>query len=196
MTLQAIAAMAANRVIGDGDRLPWRLPEDLARFKRLTMGGTLLLGRKTYESIGRPLPGRTTVVVSRQPGYAPEGVLVAGSLDEALERAGAAPAPLDPVGRLPRALRAASRRSSESNGASAEVTGEGNVWIAGGAEIYRQALGRAERLYLTRIEADFPGDAFFPELDPDTWHLVEEERRPATEGFPHPYRFEVWERRL
>ena len=159
--ISAIAAMAANRVIGDRDRLPWRLPEDLARFKRLTMGGTLLLGRKTYESIGRPLPGRTTVVVSRQPGYAPEGVLVAGSIDLALERAG-----------------------------------EGNVWIAGGAEIYRQALDRAERLHLTRIEADFPGDAFFPELDPDTWHLVEEERRPATEGFPHPYRFEVWERRL
>ncbi|MEA2694283.1 MAG: dihydrofolate reductase, partial [Acidobacteriota bacterium] len=120
--------MAANRVIGDGNRLPWRLPEDLARFKRLTMGGTLILGRKTYESIGRPLPGRKTVVVSRQPGYAPEGVLVARSIEEALERAG-----------------------------------EGNVWIAGGAEIYRQALDKAERLYLTRIEAEVPGDAFFPE---------------------------------
>ncbi|HEV7514818.1 MAG TPA: dihydrofolate reductase, partial [Thermoanaerobaculia bacterium] len=130
MSLQAIAAMAANRVIGDGNRLPWRLPEDLARFKRLTMGGTLILGRKTYESIGRPLPGRKMVVVSRQPGYAAEGVLVARSIEEALERAG-----------------------------------EGNVWIAGGAEIYRQALGKAERLYLTRIEAEFPGDAFFPEID-------------------------------
>jgi len=160
MSLQAIAAMAANRVIGDGNRLPWHLPEDLARFKRLTMGGTLLLGRKTWESIGRPLPGRRMVVVSRQPVYAPEGVLVAGSIEEALERAG-----------------------------------EGNVWIAGGAEIYRQALDRCERLYLTRIEAEIPGDAFFPEIDPAVWHLVEEERRTATEGFPHPYRFEVWERR-
>jgi dihydrofolate reductase len=159
MTLQAIAAMASNRVIGDGNRLPWRLPEDLARFKRLTMGGTLILGRKTYESIGRPLPGRKTVVVSRQPGYAPEEVTVARSIAEALERAG-----------------------------------EGNVWIAGGAEIYRQALDKAERLYLTRIEAEFPGDAFFPEIDLDAWRRVEEERREAGEGFPHSYRFEVWER--
>jgi dihydrofolate reductase len=152
--------MAANRVIGDGNRLPWRLPEDLARFKRLTMGGTLILGRKTYESIGRPLPGRKMVVVSRQPGYAPEGVLVARSIAEALDRAG-----------------------------------EGNVWIAGGAEIYRQALDKAERLYLTRIEAEVSGDAFFPEIDEAVWHLVEEERREAGEGFPYPYQFEVWERR-
>jgi dihydrofolate reductase len=156
--IAAIAAMSANRVIGDHDRLPWRLPEDLARFKRLTMGGTLLLGRKTYESIGRPLPGRQTVVVSRQPGYAPEGVTVASSIEEALEKA---------------------EREQ--------------VWIAGGAEIYRQALDRAERLHLTRIEAEFPGDAFFPELDPRVWRMVEEERREAGEGFPHPYRFEVWE---
>jgi dihydrofolate reductase len=163
MTLQAIAAiaaMAANRVIGDGNRLPWRLPEDLARFKRLTMGGTLILGRKTYESIGRPLPGRKTVVVSRQPGYALDGVLVARSIEEALERAG-----------------------------------EGNVWIAGGAEIYRQALDKAERLYLTRIEAEVPGDAFFPEIDEAVWRKVEEERREAGEAFPYPYQFEVWERR-
>jgi dihydrofolate reductase len=158
--IAAIAAMAANRVIGDGDRLPWRLPEDLARFKKLTMGGTLLLGRKTYESIGRPLPGRKMVVVSRRPGYAPEGVVVARSIEEALAKAG-----------------------------------EGTTWIAGGAEIYRQALDRAERLYLTRIAADFPGDAFFPELDPEAWRLLEAEDRLATEGFPHPYRFEVWERR-
>ncbi len=160
-SIAAIAAMSANRVIGDHDRLPWHLPADLARFKRLTMGGTLLLGRKTYESIGRPLPGRQTVVVSRQPGYAPAGVTVAGSILEALQKA---------------------ERE--------------NVWIAGGAEIYRQALDLAARLYLTRIEAEFPGDAFFPELDPRAWHLVEhlvEEK--AGEGFAHLYRFEVWERR-
>src|SRR6476660_6730302 len=88
MSVQAIAAMAANRVIGDGNRLPWHLPEDLARFKRLTMGGTLILGRKTWKSIGRPLPGRRIVVVTRQPVYAPEGVTVVRSIEEALERAG------------------------------------------------------------------------------------------------------------
>ena len=162
MSLQAIAAMAANRVIGDGDRLPWHLPEDLARFKRLTMGGTLILGRKTWESIGRPLPGRRMVVVTRQPVYAPEGVTVARSIEEALERA------------------------REGKG-----EGEGNVWIAGGAEIYRQALDRCERLYLTRIEAEFPGDAFFPEIDEAVWRKVEEERRAAGS---FGYRFETWER--
>src|SRR5262249_38753908 len=153
-----IAAVAANGVIGDGDRLPWRLPEDLARFKRLTMGGTLVLGRKTWESIGRPLPGRRMIVVSRKVGYAPSGVTVAGSRAEALENGGE----------------------------------EGNVWIGGGGEIYRQALDLMERLYLTRIEAEFPGDAFFPELDPGAWRLVEEERRAAGEGAPFAYRFEVW----
>ncbi|RKH19731.1 dihydrofolate reductase [Corallococcus sp. CA047B] len=86
--LSAIVAMAANRTIGQGNTLPWRLPQDLARFKRLTMGHTLVMGRKTYESIGRPLPGRTTVVLTRQPDWAaPPGVQVARSVDEALEQA-------------------------------------------------------------------------------------------------------------
>ena len=84
MRLSAIVAMASNRVIGANNQLPWRLPADLARFKRLTMGHTLVMGRKTYESIGRPLPGRTMIVVTRQRGYAPQGVKVAHSVDEAL----------------------------------------------------------------------------------------------------------------
>jgi dihydrofolate reductase len=84
MRLSAIVAMASNRVIGVGNALPWRLPADLKRFKQLTMGHTLVLGRKTYESIGRPLPGRTMVVVTRQRDYAPEGVKVVHSVDEAL----------------------------------------------------------------------------------------------------------------
>ncbi len=84
MKLSAIVAMASNRVIGANNQLPWRLPADLARFKRLTMGHAIVMGRKTYESIGRPLPGRTMIVVTRQHGYAPEGVKVAHSVDEAL----------------------------------------------------------------------------------------------------------------
>ena len=87
MRLSAIVAMAANRGIGLNNQLPWRLPADLARFQRLTMGHTLVLGRKTDESIGRPLPGRTLIAVTRQPGYAPGGVKVAHSLDEALAQA-------------------------------------------------------------------------------------------------------------
>jgi dihydrofolate reductase len=158
--MNAIAAMAANRVIGAGNDLPWRLPEDMARFKRLTMGGTLILGRKTFESIDGVLPGRKLVVVTRQPLYAPPGAIVTRTIDEALEKAGTE-----------------------------------NVWLAGGAEIYRQALNRCERLYLTVIEIEFPGDAFFPEIDPHLWRLAEVERREAGERVPYAYRFELWERR-
>jgi|HubBroStandDraft_3_1064219.scaffolds.fasta_scaffold25548_2 dihydrofolate reductase len=142
--LSLIAAMAANRVIGAGNALPWRLPADLRRFKRLTMGACLVMGRRTWESIGRPLPGRTTVVVSRRPGYAAPGALVAHSLPAALD---------------------AARRA-----------GEGETFVAGGAEVYRQTLALADRLYLTVIHRDFAGDALFPAFDPAGWRLIEAER--------------------
>ena len=156
--LSAIVAMAANRCIGRDNALPWRLPADLKRFKQLTLGHTLVMGRRTYESIGRPLPGRTTVVVTRQPGYAPQGVRVAHSLEQAL------------------------------------VLAEGDeVFIAGGADLYRQTLERVDRLYLTRIERDYAGDTFFPEVDLSRWRLVAEEPHPATETAP-PFSFLTYER--
>lgn len=160
MRLSIIAAMSANRVIGRNGKLPWRLPADLARFKSLTTGHCLLMGRKTFESIGRPLPGRTTVVISRRRDYAPGGVLVAHSLEEALRMA----------------------------------TGE-EVFIAGGAQIYRQTLGRADRLYLTVLDREFEGDAFFPEYDESGWRLVSEERHEPAEETSYAYRFLVYERR-
>lgn len=158
MTLSAIVAMAANRCIGRDNTLPWRLPADLKRFKQLTMGHTLVMGRKTYESIGRPLPGRTTVVVTRQRDYAPEGVRVAHSLEQAL-----ALAPGD------------------------------EVFLAGGADLYRQAMGHVRRLYLTRIDRDYEGDTFFPEVDLSGWRLVAEEHHPATATEP-PFSFLTYER--
>lgn len=159
MRLSAIVAMAANRVIGAGNQLPWRLSADLARFKRLTMGHTLVLGRKTYESIGRPLPGRTFIVVTRQRDYAPAGVTVAHSVDEAL--------------------------------ALARARGDDEVFIAGGADIYAQTMDRIDRLYLTRIERDVPGDTYFPEVDLSGWRLVEEERHPEGDL---PFAFLTYER--
>ena len=159
MTLSAIVAMASNRCIGKDNTLPWRLPADLKRFKQLTMGHTLVMGRKTYESIGRPLPGRTTVVVTRQRDYAPEGVRVAHSLEQALELA----------------------------------RGDDEAFIAGGADLYRQALERVRRLYLTRIDRDYPGDTFFPEMDLSGWRLVTEEPHPATATEP-PFSFLTYER--
>lgn len=166
MKMSLIAAMAANRVIGRDNRLPWHLPADLKRFKRLTMGHTLIMGRKTFESIGRPLPGRSTVVVTRQAGYAPPGVQVAHSMREALDLA----APAD----------------------------DEEVFIAGGAELFRETLPLADRLHLTLIEKEFEGDTFFPDFDPADWRLVEEERHEPDETdteVPYGYTFQIHDRR-
>ena len=157
--MSLIAAMAKNRAIGLGNGLPWHLPPDLRRFKALTTGRTLIMGRKTFETLKGPLPWRTTIVVTRRPDYAPHGVIVARSIDEALARA----------------------QGDE-------------VFVAGGEDVFRQTLERADRIYLTRIEQDFPGDTFFPEYDESAWRLTEREDHPATEKYP-AYSFEIWERR-
>lgn len=163
MKISLIAAMARNRVIGRDNRLPWRLPADLRRFKELTLGHTLLVGRRTFESIGRPLPGRKMLVVSRREGYAPEGVRVARSVQEALDLA--------------------------------REAGEAELFVGGGAEIYRQTLPVADRLHLTRIEEDVPGDAYFPEFDEAQWRLVDREDHEPSEGVPFAWSFQVYDRR-
>jgi dihydrofolate reductase len=161
MTISLMAAMAGNRAIGIDNRLPWRLPADQRYFKAKTMGHTVIMGRRTFDSISRrALPGRPTIVVTRQPGYAAPGVEVAHSLDEAL----------------------------------AKAQGD-EVFVVGGEVIFREALPKADRLYLTRIEQDFPGDTFFPDFDESAWQLVERERHEATAETPFAYSFEVWERR-
>ena len=136
-----IAAVAANGVIGNGNSIPWRLPSDFAHFKRMTVGKPLIMGRKTFESIGRPLPGRTNIVVTRQEGYQPDGVIVISSLEAALEHAQSI---------------AAHDRANE-------------VMIGGGAEIYAQALPIADRLYITHVGANPPGDAYFPPVSQLDW---------------------------
>lgn len=139
-----IAAVGRNGVIGSDNQLPWRLPTDFAFFKRMTMGKPLVMGRKTFESIGKPLAGRTTIVVSRQPDYRPEGVEVCAGIAAAIER-----------GRE-----------------VAEAAGVGEVMVAGGAEIYRQAIAGADRLYITHVEANPSGDAVFPGLDENVWRVA------------------------
>ena len=156
--LSLIVAMAANGVIGRGGDLPWRLPADLARFRRITMGHVLLMGRRTYESIGRPLPGRTSLVLTRQPSFRPPGVLVASNLDQAL----------------------------------AQVADRDEVFVIGGADIYRQTLPRVERLYVTRVLADVDGDVYFPEFDFGQWEQCEDVYRPADEKNGWPVRFQVY----
>jgi dihydrofolate reductase len=159
-----VAALARNRVIGRRNELPWRLPEDLRRFKTLTLGHPVVMGRKTHESIlgalGRPLPGRLNIVVTRSTDYAAPGCIVATSLEAAL--AAAPPAE--------------------------------EIFVIGGAEIYRAALATADRLHLTEIDADYDGDAWFPKLPPDRWREVSRESRPHGAEFPHDYAFVVYER--
>ena len=130
MRLSIIAAMARNRVIGRNNRLPWHLPADWRRFKRLTMGHHLIMGRKTFESIGRPLPGRICIVLSGQRSYAPPGVQVAASLEDAL--------------RLTR--------------------GDDEVFVGGGAGVYRQTLSLANRMYLTLLPDNFEGTLGSPAM--------------------------------
>ena len=141
-----IWAMARNRVIGRGNALPWRLPADLAHFKALTLGHPVIMGRKTFESLGRPLPNRTNIVVTRDRNYAPPDCLVAHSLDEALDMAN------------PRV-----------------AAPDGLVFVIGGEDLYRQTLPLAQRLYVTEVDADIQGDAYFPEIDRHEW--TERERR-------------------
>ena len=161
MRITLIAAMAANRSIGLDNRLPWRLPADQRRFKALTLGHSMIMGRRTFDSIGgRPLPGRPTIVVTRDPAWSAPGVEVAHSVDEAL----------------------------------AKAQGE-EVFVAGGEEIFRLALSRADLIQLTRIDRDFPGDTFFPEFAEGDWEVVEREDHGPTEKAPFSYSFLVLDRK-
>ncbi len=144
LPLVLVAAIARNRVIGDGVRLLWRLSSDLQRFKALTLGKPLVMGRKTFQSIGRPLPGRETIVVTRDQNFAAEGVHVAHGLDAALALA-----------------------EGRAHGMGADA-----VIVAGGAEIYAQTIGRADRLAVTEVALAPPGDALFPPIDPARWREV------------------------
>ncbi len=162
-----IAAVARNGVIGNGNAMPWRLPGDFAFFKRTTMGKPLVMGRATFESIGRPLPGRTNIVVSRRPGFQPDGVIVIDDLDAALEHAHAI----------------------------AQADGAAEVMVGGGGEIYRQAMPRADRLYVTHVELEPEGDTRFPSISPEEWRLSGEL---ATERDPRDtasYHICVYDRR-
>jgi len=181
-----IAAVARHRVLGRDGGIPWRLPADLKRFQQRTMGHPLVMGRRTWESIGRPLPGRRMVVVTRQVEYLPHDevsgevaakVIVVPSLEAALDRA-------ETVAR-----EMARERAQEAGDARPEI------FIAGGGDIYRQALPHADRIDLTEVDLEVAGDTFFPGLDESEWRELSREDHPADERNPHPFRFRVLERR-
>ena len=163
MIVSLIVAMDERGAIGKGKRLPWRLSADLKRFRELTMGHHIVMGRNTFESIGRALPGRQTIIVTRNPRLEVEDCLIAHSLDEALRLA--------------------------------EGRGETEVFICGGAEIYAQSIGRADRLYLTEVHAEVEADTFFPEWDRGLWREAQSVYHPADEKNQYPTTFRLLEKR-
>ena len=165
-TLSAIVAMSQNRVIGKNNQLPWHLPADLKHFKTLTTGNTILMGRKTYESIGKPLPNRTNIILTRDPHYQIAGGIVIHHFAEALPYV-----------------------KSEDTQAPPEL------FIIGGAQLYQQLLPQVKYVYLTLIHRDFSGDTYFPILDKRYWKELECITHLADKANPYNYSFIKLERK-
>lgn len=159
MKISIVVAIAQNGAIGIENRLPWRLSSDLKNFKKLTSGHAILMGRKTYESIGKPLPKRRNLIISRDPAYTAEGCEVFQSIEAAIE--------------------------------AAQAQGETEVFVIGGAQIYRQILPKADKMYLTKVKAEVKGDAFFEIGNLDQWTTINTQTFAA--GEKDEYDFEVIE---
>jgi dihydrofolate reductase len=155
-------AMDNNRVIGKNNQLPWHLPEDLKFFKRTTIGHSIAMGRKTWDSIGRPLPGRENIVITRNSEFTCEGCTVLNSIEDLLEY------------------------SQQKND---------EIFVIGGAEIFKLILPSADKLYLTRIYDEFEGNTFFPVLNMEEWTLLSHEKGIKDEKNPYDYEFMIYERR-
>ncbi|HEX5555307.1 MAG TPA: dihydrofolate reductase [Chitinophagaceae bacterium] len=169
MLLSAITAVGQNNVIGKDNTLPWRLPADMRFFKNTTMGHAVIMGRKTYESFGKALPGRTNIVITRQSDYILTDAMVVHGLEQAILEA----------------------RETEKEKASENE----EIFILGGAEIYRQSMQLLNRIYLTRVYGDFEGDAFFPEMNLAEWEMLKEERHEPDEKNKYAYAFQLWQRK-
>jgi len=160
MLIAIVAAMDRQRLIGDGDRLPWRLPADMRRFRALTMGKPIIMGRRTHASIGKALPGRRNIVLSRNRGYRAPGCEVVADLAQGLLCCADAP----------------------------------ELMIIGGAQLYSEALPRAQRMYLTLLDGSFEGDTWFPEYDRNQWREIHRENFSAGADAPCAYSFVDLER--
>lgn len=166
--LSIVVAASENNVIGRENDMPWKLSTDLKRFKALTLGKPVIMGRKTWQSIGRPLPGRPNIIVTRDADFKAEGGQIAGSLEEAID-----------LGRK-----------------VATELGADEVYIIGGGKIYAQALPFVDRVHLTRVRATVEGDAFFPEIDSENWTQVSTEEVPAGEKDSYPTCYIRYDRRV
>lgn len=167
MLISFIVAAATNNAIGKDGKMPWHLPADMKHFKNVTWGMPVIMGRKTFESLGKPLTGRKNIVITRQPdpmaiGWKAEGVVIVKNLEDALF--------------------------------VAKQTDAKEVFVIGGGEIYKTAFEKAKRIYLTRVKGEPEADTFFPQLDPKEWRLISEDGYDADEKNPYAYSFQVWER--
>lgn len=153
--LSIITAMDNNRLIGKNNALPWHLPEDLAFFKKTTLNKPIIMGRKTFESIGRPLPGRANIIISRNKDYSVDGCVVLDGIDSVLNY----------------------------------CKNDAEIMLIGGASLYEQWLAHAQQMYITRIDAEFEGDAWFPDYHPDTWQTVWSESHRSTKNSGFNFRF-------
>lgn len=161
MIISLIAAMDKNRLIGSNNGLPWHLPADFKHFKAVTMGKPVVMGRKTYESIGKPLPGRKNVVISRK-GFLADGVVVVDNIDSALQ----------------------------------EVADVEEVMIIGGANFYEQMINRADKMYLTYVDAECEGDAWFPAFAESEWQILKEDKVQSDEKNNYSFSIITYERKV
>jgi dihydrofolate reductase len=164
MKISLIVAVSRNGAIGLNNQLPWYLPEDLKYFKSVTMGKPLIMGRKTFDSIGRPLPGRANIVLTRDPQWTSDGVKVVQSVEQALV-----------AGEI-----------------ACEAADVDEIMVIGGEQIYRMTIDLADRIYLTQVDTDVEGDAFFPDIDLNNWSQTRVKLSEIIDK--HPYRFLVLDR--
>jgi dihydrofolate reductase len=162
MIISLVAAAASNNAIGKDGKMPWHLPSDMKHFKNVTWGMPVLMGRKTFESLGKVLVGRKNIVISRQPGWKQEGTVVVKTIEDGLF--------------------------------VAKETDAKEVMVIGGGEIYKTLFEKANRIYLTRVEAEPEADTFFPHIDPAHWYLVSQKNHEADEKNAYNHSFQVWER--
>jgi dihydrofolate reductase len=160
--LSHIVAASENNIIGSNNELPWKLPNDFKYFKNKTWGMPVIMGRNTFESLKKDLPGRINIVLTQKKDWQPDNVFIAHTVEEAIEKA----------------------KESDAK----------EIFIIGGGEIFKQTIGKVNRIYLTRVHTIAEGDTSYPELDASQWELTSSESFPADEKNNYPYTFEVWDK--
>lgn len=163
MTISLVVAAATNNGIGKDGKMPWHLPNDLKHFKNITWGMPIIMGRKTFESLGKPLPGRKNIVITHNPDWKVEGVIAVQKIEDALF--------------------------------VAQATDAKEIMIIGGGEIYKLLFPKANRIYMTRVEAEPEADTYFPQIIEKEWELISQKNHEADDKNAYNYSFQIWERK-